>query len=98
MFIRMTVFIPGDLEVFSYFGDHSASRCANLGRAHFGAVKTLVDTSARTGRPLDDGRDVRTLMAVELKGDGDLDLASTVEDDGRTARYVNDQKGNSRGT
>ena len=65
-------------------GDNTIAIFRNLGKGTFCEIKTVVD---------DDAIGARTAIAVDLNGDGWLDIASASKDDDTVAWYPNDGKG-----
>ena len=65
-------------------GDNTIAVFWNLGNGTFCEIKTVVD---------DDAIGARTAIAVDLNGDGWLDIASASKDDDTVAWYPNDGKG-----
>lgn len=77
----------GDLDVVSASsGDHTIAWYMNLGRdGLFCEVKNVVDSNAQGAR---------TVVAADIDGDGDVDLASAAKDHNTIAWYPNDGHGN----
>jgi len=77
--------LDGDTDlVTASSGDNSVAWYRNLGDGTFCEVKTIVDSNAIG---------VRTVVAADLDGDGELDLASASKDDNTVAWYPNRGQG-----